>query len=167
MARLDQPTRLLLFEPYGAQRQALSTRLAREGLQVRWCRRSDEAEASLASVDAAVVSVSSVIGLRLLEHIRCTVPELPVLVASRAEETEARLLGLDRGAVDFLIRPLDPRELAIRVFTALYRQRAVLSAGATGSGGLPDQPGSRHGLHRTDAAMNSLSRDTIVSTGAP
>lgn len=167
MARLDQPTRLLLFEPYGAQRQALSTRLAREGLQVRWCRRSDEAEASLASVDAAVVSVSSVIGLRLLEHIRGTAPELPVLVASRAEETEARLLGLDRGAVDFLIRPLDPRELAIRVFTALYRQRAALSAGVPESGSLPDQSGSRHGHHRADAAMNSLSRDTIVSTGAP
>lgn len=52
-----------------------------------------------------------------------------IMLTARAEETD-RLIGLELGADDYIVKPFSPRELAVRARTVLRRAR-----------GSPSQPG--------------------------
>lgn len=56
-------------------------------------------------------------GLEVLEHLaaRGFTPAIPVLVVSELTEREERIAALERGATDFLSKPVDPDELAVRL----------------------------------------------------
>jgi two-component system OmpR family response regulator len=59
-------------------------------------------------------------GLSLTRHIRET-SELPViLLTARSEETD-RIVGLEMGADDYVVKPFSPRELATRIKVILRR----------------------------------------------
>jgi two-component system OmpR family response regulator len=62
-------------------------------------------------------------GLSLCRHIRET-SEVPViLLTARSEETD-RIVGLEMGADDYVVKPFSPRELAARVKVILRRAAA-------------------------------------------
>jgi len=54
-------------------------------------------------------------GLEVLEAIRREKPALPVIVLTAKAEVEDRVLGLDRGATDYVTKPFAFDELAARV----------------------------------------------------
>ena len=119
--------RILIFEPDAALGQALMTGLSTTGRTIVWCDKGAEATALLgrAKVDVAVVSLSSDgKGLELIDRIGETSGRTPIpfLVATAADEIETRMLGLDRGAADYLIRPFTADELLARVSTVLRRR---------------------------------------------
>ncbi len=60
-------------------------------------------------------------GLTFLRHIRSEGAVLPVLILTARDEPRARVLGLDSGADDYLIKPFDMNELIARV-RALQRR---------------------------------------------
>jgi DNA-binding response OmpR family regulator len=66
------------------------------------------------------VMLPGVDGLSLLRHLRSR-GEIPViLLTARAEEVD-RIVGLELGADDYVVKPFSPRELAARVRTVLRR----------------------------------------------
>ena len=60
-------------------------------------------------------------GLEVLRRIRQTNNELRVLILSARAEVEDRILGLDSGANDYLIKPFDFNELEARIRCLLRR----------------------------------------------
>ncbi|GAA3185868.1 response regulator [Streptomyces ramulosus] len=71
-----------------------------------------------------------VAGLDVLTHIRRRSADLPVIVVSgRSGETD-RIIGLDLGADDYVVKPFSPAELAARVRSVLRRSRREAPAPA-------------------------------------
>ncbi|MEZ5142254.1 MAG: response regulator transcription factor [Acidimicrobiales bacterium] len=69
------------------------------------------------------VMLPEVDGLSVLRHLR-EAGDIPViLLTARAEEVD-RIVGLELGADDYVVKPFSPRELAARVRTVLRRSPA-------------------------------------------
>jgi DNA-binding response OmpR family regulator len=61
-------------------------------------------------------------GLLLLDHLRPSMPALPVLVLTGRDPLEERLMALDHGADDCLLKPFSFPELAARIRALLRRK---------------------------------------------
>ena len=69
--------------------------------------------------------------------------DLPIIVLSgRSGETD-RIVGLDLGADDYLVKPFSPGELAARVRSVLRRTSTALSGEVVRVGDLRIEPGTR------------------------
>jgi two-component system OmpR family response regulator len=63
-------------------------------------------------------------GLDITRDLRTT-SNLPILVLSGRDETYDRVVGLEFGADDYMVKPFEPRELLARIRTILRRSKAV------------------------------------------
>jgi two-component system, OmpR family, phosphate regulon response regulator PhoB len=63
-------------------------------------------------------------GLDVLRQVRTDNPVPVIVLSGRAEETD-RILGLELGADDYVVKPFSPRELVARVRSVLRRTRPV------------------------------------------
>lgn len=120
--------RILIYEPDAALRQILTSGLSKKACDFVWCGEYEEAVALLGrkKIDIAVVSLSSDgTGLRVIDQISKSADTIPFLVATPVDQLEARILGLDRGAVDYLIWPCAADELMTRVSTVLRRREGA------------------------------------------
>ncbi|AWH97105.1 response regulator transcription factor [Dietzia psychralcaliphila] len=83
-------------------------------------------------------------GLDLLRDLRSISPVYVILVTARAEEVD-RLIGLEAGADDYVVKPFSPREVTARVRAVLRRAREVGPVGAAPLtvGGLAVDVGAR------------------------
>jgi DNA-binding response OmpR family regulator len=72
-------------------------------------------------------------GLEILASVRQAKPNVPVIVLTALGEIEDRIVGLDAGAVDYLVKPFSVAELAARVRVQL-RLAAQGTSGTLGSG---------------------------------
>ncbi|MGH1487749.1 MAG: response regulator [Cellvibrionaceae bacterium] len=61
-------------------------------------------------------------GLTFLKELRNKGSDIPVLVLTARDEPRARVVGLDMGADDYLIKPFDMEELTARVRALLRRK---------------------------------------------
>ncbi|MGH8334322.1 MAG: response regulator, partial [Pseudomonas fluorescens] len=60
-------------------------------------------------------------GLKLLQQLRHSGLEIPVLILTARDSVTDRVDGLQAGADDYLLKPFDLRELAARLHTLLRR----------------------------------------------
>jgi DNA-binding response OmpR family regulator len=65
-------------------------------------------------------------GLSVLRRLRAGGDTPVILLTARAEEVD-RIVGLELGADDYVVKPFSPRELAVRVRTVLRRSRAPVA----------------------------------------
>ncbi|MDE1465981.1 response regulator [Spartinivicinus poritis] len=79
-------------------------------------------------------------GLTLLRELRREGLELPVLVLTARDEPRDRVLGLDSGADDYLVKPFNLDELIARI-RALLRRRMGRAAAVIEYGPLTLDPG--------------------------
>ncbi|MBE9475592.1 MAG: response regulator transcription factor [Proteobacteria bacterium] len=63
-------------------------------------------------------------GLDITRDIRAT-SNLPILVLSGRDETYDRVIGLEFGADDYMVKPFEPRELLARIRTILRRSKVA------------------------------------------
>jgi two-component system OmpR family response regulator len=63
-------------------------------------------------------------GLSLLRHVR-EQSDTPVIFLSARGEDVDRIVGLELGADDYLVKPFNPRELLARIASVLRRQNAL------------------------------------------
>lgn len=63
-------------------------------------------------------------GLDITRDLRAE-SNLPILVLSGRDETFDRVVGLEFGADDYMVKPFEPRELLARIRTILRRTRAA------------------------------------------
>ena len=129
---LDRPAmpdtpHLLLVDDERSIREPLAQYLTKHGFRVTQAGDAAAARARLAAYALDLVILDVMMpgedGLSLCRHIRET-SELPViLLTARTEETD-RIVGLEMGADDYVLKPFSPRELATRVKVILRRVSA-------------------------------------------
>ncbi|MGL4313256.1 MAG: response regulator [Sphingomonas sp.] len=121
---MGETPHLLLVDDERSIREPLAQYLQRQGFRV-----SQASDAATARTRLAAYAIDLIIldimmpgedGLSLCRHLRAT-SELPViLLTAKSEETD-RVVGLEIGADDYVVKPFSPRELSARVKVVLRR----------------------------------------------
>jgi len=120
---------LLLVDDERSIREPLAKYLEKQGFRVTQAGDAEAARTRITAYAIDLVILDIMMpgedGLSLTRHIRET-SELPViLLTAKSEETD-RIVGLEMGADDYVVKPFSPRELAARV-------KVILRRAATGS----------------------------------
>jgi two-component system response regulator QseB len=93
--------------------------LADQAMTVVWVRRITEALANLETATHDIVCLDLGLpdgdGITLLKRLRRDQPSLPILVITARDSLGDRLLGLDSGADDYLVKPFALAELLSRL----------------------------------------------------
>ena len=117
--------RILLAEDDTLLGDGLRAGLRQLGFQVDWVRDGEAAERELRAEPyaAAVLDLGlpRLDGLEVLTRVRRAGVTLPVLVLTARDAVASRIRGLDLGADDYVVKPVDLQELAARL-RALVRR---------------------------------------------
>lgn len=117
--------RILLAEDDSLLGDGLRTGLRQLGFLVDWVRDGHAAERELHTQEysAAVLDIGlpHQTGLEVLAHIRQARIVTPVLILTARDAVPDRIQGLDLGADDYVVKPIDLNELAARL-RALVRR---------------------------------------------
>ena len=139
---------MLVVDDEPMVREVVATYLQRDGLQVHEAGDGPAAEEWLRTHRPDLVVLDIMLpgtdGLTILRRLRDQ-GEVPViLLTARAEEVD-RVLGLELGADDYVVKPFSPRELAARVRTVLRRSAptAPATTDVLDYGALRIDPGAR------------------------
>ena len=120
---------ILIVEDEPPQVEVLRYNLEREGFRTIVAMNGEEAieAASLHLPDLAIIDwmLPERSGVEVCRHIRADaeLQRLPVIMLTARGEESDRVLGLDSGADDYVIKPYSPRELVARVRALLRRTR--------------------------------------------
>ena len=146
--------RILLIDDDELLAPPLAAYLQRFDLQLDSATRPSEGLAKLRAggYDAAILDVMlpEMDGFELCRTIRRD-SNLPILMLTARGEVMDRIVGLELGADDYLPKPFEPRELAVRLQTILRRARAAPADTA------PAQALAFDGLH-IDLARRQVQR---------
>lgn len=82
-------------------------------------------------------------GLELLRHVRAAGNDIPVLMLTARDTVEERVLGLNQGADDYLVKPFAPSELLARLRALLRRARVGATEAPLEFAGLYLDPATR------------------------
>lgn len=121
--------RLLVVEDDQALNELLVKQLKKEGYAVDSCMCGVDARSYLESTGYDGVLMDIMIpkpdGLTLLREMRARGNHVPVLLLTARDAVEDRVIGLDSGADDYLIKPFEFQELLarIRVMTRKYTEK--------------------------------------------
>jgi DNA-binding response OmpR family regulator len=117
--------RVLLAEDDDLLGSGLRAGLRQQGFQVDWVRDGHAAECELQTGHylAAVLDLGlpRLDGLKVIEQARARQIKTPILVLTARDAVPARIAGLDAGADDYLIKPVDLHELAARLRALIRR----------------------------------------------
>ena len=120
----DDAPHLLLVDDDGRILELLQRYLAAQGFRITCASDAAQARRKLAAFafDAILLDVMmpGESGLDLLAAIRGE-QQIPVLLLTARSEAEDRIKGLELGADDYLPKPFEPRELALRIVNLLKR----------------------------------------------
>lgn len=109
-------------------REVVTAYLERDGFRVETAADGSEAMDMLAAVAADLVILDVMLpevdGFAVLTQLRRRSDVPVILLTARTEEPD-RVLGLELGADDYVVKPFSPRELAARVRSVLRRARPV------------------------------------------
>ena len=121
--------RILLAEDDELLGSGLKAGLAQHGFAVDWVRDGVAAERELlsGSYQAAVLDLGlpRQDGMDTLAAVRARRLTTPVLVLTARDAVDARIAGLDCGADDYLVKPVDLGELAARLRALVRRSHGV------------------------------------------
>jgi DNA-binding response OmpR family regulator len=126
-ARAGSPPTVLVVDDEPMVREVVATYLQRDGLVVHEARDGTEALAWLASNRPDLVVLDIMLpgtdGLTIMRRLRAEGQVPVILLTARADEVD-RVVGLELGADDYVVKPFSPRELAARVRNVLRRAAA-------------------------------------------
>lgn len=116
-------------------RQLLAFALEKAGFEVV---EAEDGEAALAKAETAApdllvldLNMPRMSGLDVCRQLRAR-GELPILILSSRDEEIDRVLGIELGADDYVVKPFSPREVVARVTAILRRARPAPTAPAGG-----------------------------------
>jgi two-component system phosphate regulon response regulator OmpR len=120
----DDAPHLLLVDDDRRIRDLLSRFLCSEGYRVTTALSANDARAKLNGLhfDLLILDVMmpGETGFELARFIRKT-SSVPIIMLTARHEAEARIEGLQIGADDYVAKPFEPRELALRIGNILKR----------------------------------------------
>ncbi|MEB2344916.1 MAG: response regulator transcription factor [Deltaproteobacteria bacterium] len=156
--------RVLVVEDDPLLGDALRAGLAQAGFAADWVR--DGRAGLVAAVSepfAAIVldlGLPALSGLELLRRLRAERHAVPVLILTARDAVADRIAGLDAGADDYLVKPVDLGELAARL-RALVRRAAGQAAPTLEVGPLRIDPAA-HGVAFRGQAVELSAREFAV-----
>lgn len=119
---------LLVVDDHREIREALQDYLTRNGYRVTTAARAEEVRRALGSTSFDLVVLDIMMpgedGLTLCRWIREST-HVPVIFLTAMTEPTDRIVGLEIGADDYLIKPFEPRELLARIRAVLRRVNAL------------------------------------------
>ena len=120
----DTPIRVLLVDDEPALREPLADYLVRQGFVVTQAATAAEARSRLIETGCDIVLLDIMMpgedGLSLCRHL-VEAKRLPVIFITAKGEATDRIVGLEIGADDYVVKPFDPRELVARIRSVLRR----------------------------------------------
>ena len=129
--------RLLLIEDDKMIGEGLLQALGDANFVVDWAHNGTDGEEALRNHRYSAVLLDLKLpeksGLEVLHEARSGGNKTPILIISANETVDMRLLGLDGGADDYLVKPFDTRELISRV-RALARRSVGQTSSTLSSG---------------------------------
>ena len=133
--------KILLAEDEPSIAENIVYALSTEGFEPVWCQTGADALAKLQHGGFALVildiGLPDMSGFTLCKKMRELSAVPIVFVTARKEEID-RVVGLEIGADDYVVKPFSPRELTARIRAILRRtEKADIKAGETRSGGMP------------------------------
>ena len=118
------PTRLLLVDDEASLREPLADYLVRQGFAVTQAASAAEARSVLRDEAPELILLDIMMpgedGLSLCRHLAETRAIPTILLTARGEATD-RIVGLEIGADDYVVKPFEPRELVARIRSVLRR----------------------------------------------
>lgn len=111
--------RILLVEDDEMIGQAVQEALVENAYAVDWVQDGEQALHSITDVDydCALLDLGlpKVDGIQVLEHWRSSKIKTPVIILTARDELPDRVLGLDKGADDYIVKPFEMQELLARL----------------------------------------------------
>jgi two-component system, OmpR family, phosphate regulon response regulator PhoB len=131
----DARRRVLLIEDDRDIAEAIAYQLDKAGLQVRRAFTGEEGlEASRRGVDLVLLDLNlpSMDGLEVCRMIRrqAATAHVPIIIVSARGDEVDRVLGLEMGADDYMVKPFSLKELAARCRAALRRAESASGSSA-------------------------------------
>jgi two-component system phosphate regulon response regulator OmpR len=121
----EDPAHILVVDDDARLRALLQRFLTEQGFRVSTAENAAAARAALADMafDLLVLDVMmpGETGLELAAALRAARQEVPILMLTARGAPDDRIAGLEQGVDDYLAKPFDPRELALRIRTILRR----------------------------------------------
>jgi two-component system OmpR family response regulator len=125
---MDPAPHILVVDDQRDIREPLGRYLGKQGLRVSLAASAAEARDFLrrSAVDLVILDVMmpGEDGLSLCRHLRESADMPVILLTAMAEDTD-RIVGLEVGADDYVVKPFNPRELLARVRAVLRRARSL------------------------------------------
>jgi len=142
--------RLLLVEDNDSIGKGLHSGLSQAGYAVDWVKDGLTAQSALKSedYDAAVLDIGlpKQSGLEVLSELRASGNSIPVLILTARDSVNDRIIGLDYGADDYMVKPFDLDELNARL-RAIMRRSTGRSSPKLVHGDIELDPASHTVLH--------------------
>jgi DNA-binding response OmpR family regulator len=124
-------THILVVDDEPAIVTVVRERLERDGFDVQAVASGEEALAHLDADPADLVVLDVMLpgidGFEVLRQLRSAGHRLPVIMLTARDEDVDKIIGLELGADDYLVKPFNPHELSARI-RALLRRQAELKA---------------------------------------
>lgn len=121
--------RILVVESQTDLNTAIVRKLESEGCFVDYCFNGiDALEYTLKNeYDGIVISIllPDITGIGVIENIRIKKNNTPILIVAERNDTFDIIAGLDVGASDFIVKPLDVDEVATRIRVMIGRREIV------------------------------------------
>ena len=142
-------SRVLIVEDERDIRDLVLFHLEREGFQVSSASSGEEAlrqvrhaSPDLVLLDLMLPAMGGLDVCRKLRQDPATVALPIVMLTAKGDEVD-RVLGLELGADDYIVKPFSPKELLARVRAVLRRAKPAPGAAAIAMGALAIDPGTR------------------------
>ncbi len=123
-ASISAPTQLLVVDDEASLREPVAEYLTRQGFEVREAESAAAARSALLDFTPDLVLLDIMMpgedGLSLCRHL-IEARELPVILLTAKGEPTDRIIGLEIGADDYVVKPFEPRELVARIRSVLRR----------------------------------------------
>jgi len=153
--------RILLVEDDPELGDGLTVGLRQAGFAVDWLRDGHAADLALRdeSFDLVVLDLGlpRLSGMEVLKRARDRGQNLPILILTARDATGDKVSGLDAGADDYLVKPIDLDELSARI-RALTRRSAGRAAPLLVHGDLTVDPAA-HRVTLAEQAIELSSRE--------
>ena len=134
----EEQVKLLLVDDEASLREPLADYLSRQGFVVRQASDAAKARSALLEDTPDLVLLDIMMpgedGISLCRHLVET-RGLPVIFLTAKGEATDRIVGLEIGADDYVVKPFEPRELVARIRSVLRR---------ASKGGAPDNSTDAH-----------------------
>ncbi len=125
MSTAAEPAHLLVVDDDSRLRALLQRFLTEQGFRVTAAADAAAARHALASVSFDLMVLDVMMpgesGIELTESLRRDGAEVPILMLTARGAPDDRVQGFESGVDDYLAKPFDPRELALRIRTILRR----------------------------------------------